>query len=86
MGGCRSNFARRRPKGGFKAAIETEVVREIEALVGDDAVDGLDFEAIETAARSSGASGGRAGDRAWDRVSRAGRVPCGSSARAESGG
>jgi hypothetical protein len=38
-------------KGGFKEAFEAEVVAEIEALVGPDAVDGLDFEAIETAVR-----------------------------------
>ncbi|MBI4841887.1 MAG: ISKra4 family transposase [candidate division NC10 bacterium] len=38
-------------KGGFKEAFEAEVVAEIEALVGPGAVDGLDFEAIETAAR-----------------------------------
>src|SRR6266542_3931050 len=38
-------------KGGFKEAFQAEVVAEIEALVGPGAVDGLDFEAIETAAR-----------------------------------
>jgi len=38
-------------KGGFKEAFAAEVVAEIEALVGPGAVDGLDFEAIETAAR-----------------------------------
>ena len=38
-------------KGGFAAAFEAEIVAEIEALVGDGAVDGWDLEAIETAAR-----------------------------------
>ena len=40
-----------RKKGGFKEAFAAEVVAEIEALVGPGAADGLDFEAIETAAR-----------------------------------
>jgi len=40
-----------RQKGGFKEAFETEVAQEIEALVGQGAAQGLDFEAIETAAR-----------------------------------
>ncbi len=40
-------LARGRKKGGLKEAIEAEV----EALLGPGAVDGLDFEAIETAAR-----------------------------------
>jgi len=38
-------------KGGFKEAFDAEVIAEIEALVGPGAVDGLDFEAIETASR-----------------------------------
>lgn len=38
-------------KGGFKAAFEAEIVTEIEALVGEGAVDDWDFEAIETATR-----------------------------------
>ena len=38
-------------KGGFKAAFESEIVAEIEALIGTGAVDEWDFEAIETAAR-----------------------------------
>jgi len=38
-------------KGGFTAAFTADVVAEIEALVGPGAIDGLDFEAIETAAR-----------------------------------
>jgi len=40
-----------RQKGGFKEAFEAEVTQEIEALVGQGAAQGLDFEAIETAAR-----------------------------------
>jgi len=44
-------LARGREKGGFKEALAAEVTAEIEALVGPGAVDGLDFEAIETAAR-----------------------------------
>ena len=38
-------------KGGFKAAFDAEVVREIEALIAPGAADRLDFEAVETAAR-----------------------------------
>jgi len=38
-------------KGGFKTAFEAEIVAEIEALVGDGAVEDWDLEAIETAAR-----------------------------------
>ena len=38
-------------KGGFKAAFATEIIAEIEALVGTGAVDGRDMEAIEMAAR-----------------------------------
>jgi len=38
-------------KGGCTEAFTATVVAEIEALVGPGAVDGLDFEAIETAAR-----------------------------------
>lgn len=38
-------------KGGLKAAFETEIVAEVEGLVGAGAVDDWDFEAIETAAR-----------------------------------
>lgn len=45
------NFFCSCPKGGLKAAFDTEVVTEIETLIGSGAVEGLDFEAIETAAR-----------------------------------
>jgi len=38
-------------KGGLKEAFASEVATEIEALIGPGAVDGLDFEALETAAR-----------------------------------
>ncbi len=38
-------------KGGLHEAFASEVAAEIEALVGPGATDGLDFEAIETAAR-----------------------------------
>ena len=56
MGRCpagsgRGDRARGRQKGGFKEAFDAEVVAEIEALLGPGAIDGLDFEAIETAAR-----------------------------------
>lgn len=44
-------LARGGQKGGFKAAFETEIVAELEALVGDGCVDNWDFEAIETAVR-----------------------------------
>jgi hypothetical protein len=47
----RGGLARGGQKGGLKAAFETEIVAEIEALVGDGAVDTWDLEAIETAAR-----------------------------------
>jgi len=49
--GARSGLARGREKGGFKEALAAEVTAEIEALVGPGSVDGVDFEAIETAAR-----------------------------------
>jgi hypothetical protein len=49
--GARCGLARGREKGGFKEALAAEVTAEIEALVGPGAVDSLDFEAIETAAR-----------------------------------
>ncbi len=48
---ARGGLARGGPKGGLKKAFDAEVVAEIEALVGPGAADGLDFEAIETAAR-----------------------------------
>ncbi len=56
MGGCRVGLrpgdpARSRQKGGLKEAFDAEIVAEIETLVGPGAVDGWDFEAIETAAR-----------------------------------
>ena len=55
VGGCgvgrRPSGLRSRKKGGLKEAFDAEIIAEIEALVGAGAVDGLDFEAIETAAR-----------------------------------
>ncbi len=47
----RGGLARGGPKGGLTAAFEGAIVAEITALVGPGAVDGWDFEAIETAAR-----------------------------------
>jgi hypothetical protein len=44
-------LARGGQKGGLQEAFDAEVVAEIEALVGEGAADGLDFEAIEMAAR-----------------------------------
>lgn len=38
-------------KGGFKESFQAEIVAEIEGLIGPGAIDNLDFEAIETAAR-----------------------------------
>ena len=38
-------------KGGFTGAFEAAVIQEIEALIAPGAADGLDFEAVETAAR-----------------------------------
>ncbi|MDP3940129.1 MAG: hypothetical protein Q8R92_18590, partial [Deltaproteobacteria bacterium] len=49
--GTRGGLARGRPKKGLQEAFDAEVVAEIEALVGPGALDGVDFEAIETAAR-----------------------------------
>lgn len=57
MGRCRTGRSRgglqAGEKRGFKAIFAVEVLTEIEALVGERAVDQLDFEAIETAARSN---------------------------------
>jgi hypothetical protein len=50
-GGARGGRAGGGQKGGFTDAFTAEVVAEIEAFVGPGAIDGLDFEAIETAAR-----------------------------------
>jgi hypothetical protein len=50
-GRAQGGLARGGQKGGFKEAFDAEVVAEIQALIGPRAVDGLDFEAIETAAR-----------------------------------
>ncbi len=47
----RGELARGRKKGGFKEAFKAEIVAEIEGFIGFDAADGLDFEAIEVAAR-----------------------------------
>ena len=54
MGRCptgRGGRDRRGRKRGLQAAVTTEVVAEIDALVGSDAVAEWDFEAIERAAR-----------------------------------
>ena len=51
-------------KRGLCATLQTEVAREIGALVGAGAADGGDFEAIETAARRRSAARGGAGARA----------------------
>jgi len=56
MGRCRAGRARGcltggGQKGGLKAAFDTEIVREVEALIAPGAADRLDFEAVETAAR-----------------------------------
>ncbi len=51
VGRAGGGLARGRPKGGLKKALDAEVAAEIEALVGPGAIEGLDFEAIETAAR-----------------------------------
>jgi hypothetical protein len=47
----RGGLARGGQKGGLKEAFGAEIATEIEALVGPGAVEGWDFEAIETAAR-----------------------------------
>jgi hypothetical protein len=41
----------KRPKKGLQTALETEVVQEVEALLGREAVAELDFEALEVALR-----------------------------------
>jgi hypothetical protein len=40
-----------RQKGGLKEALTAEISKEIDQLIGDNAADCLDFEAVETAAR-----------------------------------
>ena len=40
-----------REKGGFAARVAAEAGAEVERLIGDGALDGLDFEAVETAAK-----------------------------------
>ncbi len=47
----RGGLERGGQKGGFKTALEAEVVAEIEALIAPGAADALDFEAVETAVR-----------------------------------
>ncbi len=42
---------RSRPKKGLQTALEAEVVQEVEALLGQEAVAELDFEALEVALR-----------------------------------
>ena len=49
--GAGGGLARGRRKRGLKTAFAAEITTEIEGLVGPGATDGLDFEAIETAAR-----------------------------------
>src|SRR5215470_13364760 len=54
MGGCptpSSGGFRSRPKKGLQTALESEVVQEVEALLGRGAVDEVDFEALEMALR-----------------------------------
>jgi hypothetical protein len=51
IGRPRGGLARGRQKRGLQAAFAAEVVAEIETLVGPGAVDRLDFEAVEVAAR-----------------------------------
>jgi hypothetical protein len=51
IGRTRGGLARGGQKGGLKEAFDAEVAAEIEALVGDGAVQDWDFEAIEMAAR-----------------------------------
>jgi hypothetical protein len=48
---ARGGLARGGQKGGLQAAFAGEVVAEIDALVGPGAVDRLNFEAVEVAAR-----------------------------------
>jgi hypothetical protein len=48
---ARGGLARGGQKGGLKEAFGAEIAAEIEALVGEGAVEDWDFEAIEMAAR-----------------------------------
>ena len=50
-GGFRGGLARGGQKRGRQADFQAAIVQEIEALLGRPAVQGLDFEALETAAR-----------------------------------
>ena len=49
-GGFRGGLARGGQKRGRQADFQAAIVQEIEALLGRPAVQGLDFEALETAA------------------------------------
>ena len=57
MGGCRAEGDRQTDlrgcgkKKGIKAALEAQIITEIEELIGPGSAASLDFEAIETAAR-----------------------------------
>ena len=54
MGGCPTRSSggfRSRPKKGLQTALESEVVQEVEALLGRGAVAEVDFEALEMALR-----------------------------------
>jgi hypothetical protein len=50
-GGFRGGLARGGQKRGLQADFQAAIVQEIETLLGRQAVQGLDFEALETAAR-----------------------------------
>ena len=50
-GGFRGSLARGGQKRGLQADFQAAIVQEIETLLGRQAVQGLDFEALETAAR-----------------------------------
>jgi len=46
-------FLRSRQKGGLSASFQAEVAQEIEDLIGRQALEEVDLEALETAARRS---------------------------------
>ncbi len=81
LGGARGQ------KGGFKKAFSAAIIAEIEALVGEGAVDGCDLEAIEIAARrealrvAARAVEGRLNADKSDHAGPTARCSCGKAAR-----
>ena len=51
IGGSAGGFPRGRQKRGLSAQFQVEIAQEIEAFLGKHSMQGIDFEALETAAR-----------------------------------